>query len=466
VQYLYKLIAQSKLHSSPPPPPPLSRAILKMPKNQKSRVGISNRARMTATRAGAIPTLPDNILNPAVPWDENVDIRMKAVNRALKYRYKCMPPNGPNAKKFEIRKRDWVGSRHLESKVVDAPIHYREFVMDLNWNMAFLGDMFGVAKWPKNCKPATVMRALIVYLSKVRDAFIDEVSSLGDVSRDWRSKTLDSIMFTLYFKSRFGYLSDLRSGTEWYSECKPGGTLDIFQLGDSFYCSLPREANNLADWPRKRQSPGMQLCCDGEEYWDRKCMEAVREGMKEFETITGVQKSNVKGKAKEEVIDDDITGSDSDGSSELESDPEPKPKRARTGASVSDSGQRKTALLSDSLSPGPEYTASGVREKTPDEKDECEATAGAGELMEEEDQLADDASKDDMDISSEGERCNVQDAEEAVIRGDPTVPQQDGNSDAENGEQDAEGSPELPKSEEIEPQSTPGASQLLIGGVD
>jgi hypothetical protein len=183
--------------------------------------------------ADQVRKLPNHILKPAVPWDKAALIDSVTVNAALRYRYKCMPPKSNGAQNFEIKKRQWTGNKHRVASVVDAPIHYREFVMDLNWSAAFVADMFEAAKWPTKCYQVDVMKMLIVYLERVRSAFIDEVRQQKPVSKEWRSDVLDSVIFVLFFDRNFGYLETLCDSTQWHSECEPGATLDVFKMGNS-----------------------------------------------------------------------------------------------------------------------------------------------------------------------------------------------------------------------------------------
>jgi hypothetical protein len=197
-----------------------------MPRKSKAR---STKAKKS--EPPALYTLSDTILNPAVPWDPSAPTDKRTIENILRYRYSCTNPLQEST--FEIIRRDRKTEK--STKVADAPAHYMKFVQDLNWNSAFLADMYGAAEWPANSQEVLVMKKLLFYFNRVRKEFIEEVRDLGAVSNEWRSKVLDSFAFVLYFKSNFGRHKELCESDLWHVECKQGEVLDIFELSNSLF---------------------------------------------------------------------------------------------------------------------------------------------------------------------------------------------------------------------------------------
>jgi hypothetical protein len=202
--------------------------------NKQKKAGPSKRIAVPPANEASRRKLSNTILNPAVPWNTTIPTSMEPVNAALKYRFKCMP-QAPGSSKFELVKREWKGDNE-KSSVAFVPRHYRDFLMDLNWNSAYLADMFGAVESPEKFHKLTVLKMVIIYLHDVRNAFIEEVRELSTVSDDWRSRALDPVVFSFYFGTSFGDLHDVCESDRWHEECNPGAELDVFKLGESTSC--------------------------------------------------------------------------------------------------------------------------------------------------------------------------------------------------------------------------------------
>jgi hypothetical protein len=108
------------------------------------------------------------------------------------------------------------------------------------------------------------------------------------------------------------------------------------------YLFVAMHTNGHIDWATKRQDPHTRLCTNGEEFWDKKCDEAVQEGLGIFKRITEERRSKKRErKAKKSKVttavvesEEDLGQSDSEQASEFEPSPIPTPGAESKGKGV------------------------------------------------------------------------------------------------------------------------------------